>query len=311
MGDGLVKIANRWIGPQYPLFLVAELGITACGSLDRALKLVDAVAAAGADAAKFIVTDPEKTMSRRDLPFTYEVIPRPVVVAIADEHGLKYVPPGPRQVTRPLYDLLAECRFSFDDWCEIRNHCRARGVIFFATADYPEGVDLLESLDVPAHKLSCWDIAYTPLLAKMRATGKPVLVDVGTATAEEVLRAIPDEENILFVHDPHPPDWNMSRLRGFFRPDYPVGFSSPGRESWCDYVALGGGACLIEKRLTLRRDEPTGHHHAISLEPDEFSEWVRSMRLAEARLREDPWGGSEKAWQDRATYTRGPDGRMA
>jgi len=292
-----VKIADHEIGPAAPLFLVAEVGITAGGSVARACALVDAVAEAGAQAAKFIVTDPAQVMSRAEVPFTYET----------------YALGATARMTRSLYGLLAETRMTRDQWRLVQAHCSTRGVVFFATTDHLAGVWLLEELDVPAYKLSAWDIAYTPLLDAMRATFKPVLVDVGTCTREELFRAIPDEHNLLFVHDPHPHegrDWQMSRLRHFFRPDYPVGFASPGRESWCDFVALGGGACLIEKRLTLRRDEPTGHHHAISLEPDEFAAWVREIRVAEAALREDPFVGSEHAWAERKKYDRDENGRQ-
>ena len=299
-----MNIAEHEIGPAEPVFLVAELGVTSGGDVKRACALVDAVAAAGAHAAKFIVTDPEKIMASRDRLFEY---------ATTDYVGVLKGAMTPlyleRTKARPLYDLLAETRFTFDEWVTIRDYCHTRGVIFFATADHLEAVAMLEALQVPAHKLSAWDIAYRPLLHAMRATGKPVLVDVGTATREEVYAAMPEEHHLLFVHSPHPPDWQMSRMRHFFCPEYPVGFASPGRESWCDFVALGGGACLLEKRLTLRRDEPTGHHHAISLEPDEFRDWVKLIRQAEAALREDPFGGSDAAWAERRKYDRNAEGK--
>ena len=304
-----MKIADHPLGPGHPVFLVAELGITACGDVKRACALVDAVADAGVPAAKFIVTDPSKTMASRALEFAYDVMSGPAVAVRDDEGEVHYLPPVMR-ATRPLYDLLAECTFTFDEWVTIRDYCHTRGLVFFATVDHLDGVDLLEALQVPAYKLSCWDIAYWPLIAKLRTTGKPLLVDIGTATREEVAAVLPVEQNMMFVHDPHPPDWNMGRMRHFFRPDYPVGFSSPGRESWCDFVALGGGACLIEKRLTLRRDETRGHHHAISLEPDEFTAWAKEIRRAEATLRVDEFAGTAQGWADRKTCTRGEDGRI-
>ena len=287
-----MKIAGRAIGPGHPVFLQAELGVTTNGNLRRALELVDVVANAGADAAKFICTNPDAIMRSKDGLFTYETM-----------HG---------RTTRPIYHLLKETMFTFAEWAQIAARCRARGIIFYATVDWLGGLDLLAPLDPPAWKVSCWDLTWRPLLAALRATGKPVLVDVGTATREEVRAAIPDDAaDLLFVHDPHPRDgrdWNMSRVRGFFQPTYPFGFSSPGRELWCDFVALAGGACLIEKRLTAARDDPEGHHHAVSLEPDEFTAWVREIRLAEAALAEDPFAGSEAAWADRKMYDRDAEG---
>jgi sialic acid synthase SpsE len=283
-----------------------ELGVTTVGTLSRALELIDAASAAGVDACKFILTDPDKIMASKDRLYTYETL----AIAGMSEDGANRIYEV-RKATRPIYDLLKETMFTPDEWRTIQARCAQKGLIFYATTDYLEGVDFLESLNVPAHKVCAWDIAFTPLIDKVRATGKPVLVDVGTATREEVQRAIPDEQNIMFVHAPHPfyrLDWNMSRLVGLFRPDYAVGFSSPGRETWCDFMALGGGACLIEKRLTLRRDDPAGHHHANALEPDELRQWVKDMHDADLARREAPFDGTIAAWQEREKYDRNADG---
>lgn len=298
-----MRIADRLIAPGAPVFLSVELGVTPNGDLKRALELIDACAHAGADAAKFIVTDADVVMTDREQMFAF--------------HRMRGE--TPEIVYEPIYDLLKHTQFTFDEWVTIRDHCHLRGLIFYATADHLAAVDMLEALQVPAYKLCAWDIAYQPLIDTMRETHKPILVDVGTATREEVNAAIPIEENeanpdskYLFVHAPHPhgaKDWNMERVSGFFRPGHPFGFSSPGRDSWCDFVALGGGACLLEKRLTFRRDEPTGHHHAISLEPDEFRDWVRQIRFAETTLREDAFAATALAWEERTKYDRGPDGR--
>ena len=94
-----MRIADREIARGEPVFISVELGVTPNGNLKRALELIDACAHAGADAAKFIVTDVDKIMSARDVPFTYETMD------------------GPR--TRPIYDLLKETQFTFDEWVTI------------------------------------------------------------------------------------------------------------------------------------------------------------------------------------------------
>lgn len=288
-----MKIADYEVGPDAPIFLVAELGVTANGSLNTALSLVDAVADAGATAAKFICTSPDKIMASRDVTFTYDTMTG--------------------QATRPLYDLLKETEFSFREWETIRDHCHQRGVVFFATADHLEAVDMLEALGVPAWKVCAYDLTYHPLTHAMALTRKPILIDIGTAEFLDWFRARGLARGAAMpLLAPHPHgdrDWNFSRPRviGPGTPWETWGFASPGRESWCDFLAIGLGACLLEKRLTLRRDEPRGHHHAISLEPHEFKQWVKQVRLAEAALREDPWGGSEQAWVDREKYRRRPE----
>jgi sialic acid synthase SpsE len=300
-----MKIADRAIGPGEPVYLVSEIGVTANGDVDRAKALIEATAAAGADAVKFICTSPSKIMASRAPEFTYDALE---LAAIGEDGSGRRYELRPR--TRPLYDLLAETEFPPEAWPALKAHADQCGVTFFVTVDYLDAIPMLTDLTA-AWKVSAWDIAWLPLIHALRATGKPVLVDVGTATRAEVLAALPDERELLFVHAPHPhghADWQMSRLCGFFRADYPVGFSSPGRASWCDYLALGGGACLLEKRITLRRDEPRGHHHAVSLEPAEFREWVRSMREADLARREDPFGGTTAAWAERARFNRNAHG---
>lgn len=299
-----MKIGEREIGPGHPVFLQVEAGVTTMGNVRRTCEMIDAAAAAGMDAFKMIVTDPLKVESRPNRLFSYEQW-HPA------ENFTEQVTPYVTEHRRPIGDLLAETVFSYDDWKILRDYCHSRGLIFYATADHLDAVDMLESLGVPAHKLCAWDIAFYPLLEAMRKTGKPILVDVGTATREEVIAAIPDSRQVIFVHSPHPlagRNWNMNRLTRFFEPDIAYGFSSPGREDWCDFMALGGGASLIEKRLTLNRTEPLGHHHAISLEPDELKVWARAMRMADQARLEDPFAGTEEAWEERRRNDRMPNG---
>src|SRR5262245_7024245 len=170
-----MRIAEKSLGPGHPVFIAAELGVTACGSLKRAFALIDACAEAKIDACKFIVTDPDKIMRGRDKTFTYEALKYFGQLSAQPLYEVE-------TATRPLYDLLGEMKFTFDEWVQVRGYCHTKGLIFFATADHLDAVDMLELLQVPAYKLSAWDIAYWPLIDRMIATKRPVLVDVGTAT---------------------------------------------------------------------------------------------------------------------------------
>jgi len=249
----------------------------------RAKNLIRAVATAGVQAAKFIVTDPRRLTTRPQEPFTYATAA------------------GPR--TRPIGDVLAETVFTPTQWREIRDYCRDLGVVFYATTDYEAGIDLLESLDVPAHKVCAWDIRHLPLIRAMASTRKPVLVDIGTATEQEYVEALEAAGPLAFpVHAPHPTktsDWNMARIQ----PGW--GFSSPEREIWCDFTALGLGAWLVEKRLTLQRNDLTGHHHVQSLDPEEFRDWARAIFAAALALREPAYGpGTAHAATERVRWGR-------
>jgi sialic acid synthase SpsE len=292
-----VNIGPRAIGPGQPVFILAEIGTTSMGDVRRACDLIDAAADAGADAIKPILTLPDKILGNLNTPYTY--------------------PTAQGVVTRPIGEVLRETILSEDDWRTMRDHAHKRGLVFFATTDHEDGVAFLETLDVPAHKSSSWDVAHLPLLRAMAATGKPVLVEIGTATAEEEEAVFNLPAAVIPVLAPHPTgeagahDWNMDRL-GLWRNRIVLGgdaecclaFSSPGRSTWCDFVALGAGACVIEKRLTLDPGEWRGHHHVVSLSPTEFAAWVVVMRRADAALMEDPYFGTPDAWLERAKYDR-------
>jgi len=286
----MIKIGSREIGPHRPIWLIVETGVTHVGDLERAFQLIDAAAKAGAEAVKFQVCDPDRLLSNREEPFRYEL-------------------GGAATVERPIYDVLSEVMtFTPAEWARVRDRCHARGVQFFATADYEEGVDLLDALDVPAHKCSSWDITHLPLLQRMARGGKPVLVDLATCTSEEALRVRKTlGDQAIFLHAPHPTragDWHLSRLEELRRRS-PWGYSSPDRQEWPDALAVFAGTHIVEKRLTLDRLSTRGHHHWISLEPPEYAEWARRVRQWEQWRTEGPWGpGSLLASAERLRWGR-------
>ena len=280
-----MKIADYSLEPGAPVVLQVEAGVTHCGNLEKAMRLADAAADAGFQVYKAQCCDPDK-LGDPTLPFT-------------DDRGRTY----------PIGEALQSVgRFTVDEWRELRNHCLDRGLLFYATADYLEGVDLLETLNVPAHKACAHDLTYLPLLEKMAATGKPVLYDLGPAmtweawTAHDVLG-----RRGVAMHSPHPTpagDWQLARMRELLGP---WGYSAPGRDSAADFAAVALGARILEKRLTLDRDDPDGHHHTIALEPDEARDWVRAIRALEAAFREPAWGyGSAAQQTEMGKWRRNP-----
>lgn len=291
-----MNIAGREVGYGHAVFLQAELGTAHMGDLKRAFDLIDAAKAAGMDAAKFIITDPEQVECPAGDPYTYDTAAGPV--------------------TKPIATLTQETTFTWSEWRQIRDYCQTKDIIFFATVDHIGAVALAEALDMPAYKICAWDLGYRELLAAVGHTGKPVIIDVGATNIEELGCAgqMLGKSSRLWLNAPHPHgdlDWNMSRIRWGI--DALWGFSSPGRDLWCDFVALGRGAVALEKRMTLDRQELRGHHHWIALDPPELADWVRQVRLAERTLVEDPWAATEGAWAARKRYDRTlrmPDGRV-
>jgi len=267
-----IGIAGKRIGASEPVFIAVETGVTCNGDVDTALRVIDAAAEAGADAVKFMIIGADHFMSDRSVTYTYEWA-------------------GGRNAEN-MYAMFKGLEFTRPQWERIRDHCRARGLVFYATVDYLPGVDLAEELGIPAYKLSSWDTGNLPLIKKMAHTGKPLQIDTGPITLGEIdklLRFIRDhgDNEVILVHCSHALTDDGINLRSIPHLaavfDLPVGYSADSRDHVPDLVAVGLGARLLEKRVTLDRNYK-GHHHIKALEPAEFAAWVAMIRRAEAML---------------------------
>ncbi|SDH15059.1 N-acetylneuraminate synthase family protein [Roseospirillum parvum] len=284
-------IGDRSIGPGHPCYLIVEVGTTCLGDIDHALALVEAGAAAGVDAVKFQVIDPDQ-ISDPAVTYTYRS--------------------GGETFEANMKEMFSRLAFSEAEWQRIADHCAAHGVHFFATVDYPAGVDLLDRLGAPAHKLGAWDATYKELIEKVGATGKPTFVDLGPATEQEVAQMAQwfqeaGGSSLIFLHDYHtsePSQMNMRAVQ-FLDQTYPwpVGYSSPGLDHDLDFLALGLGATCLEKRLILSRQQ-RAFHADESLEPDELKDWVARIRRAEASLGTVAIRPSDKDLADARKYYR-------
>lgn len=251
--------------------MIAEVGTTCLGDIDKALGLVRAGAQAGVDAVKFQVIDPTQLS---DTSVSYG-----------------YVVEGERVETN-MHEMFEQLVFTEAQWRQIADACEAQGVHFFATVDYLEGVDMLERIGVPAHKMGAWDCTYRPLIEHIAATGKPLFVDLGPTTQDElddIVRWFAEAggESLLFLHDFHTDvdsEMNLAAVR-YLSESYPwpAGYSAPGLDHDLDFAALAMGAHFIEKRLVLSRSEPAFHVHE-SLEPSELKEWVDRLRHVERAI---------------------------
>ena len=266
-----IQIGDRLIGPGQPCFLVVEVGTTCLGDLDNALKLVEAGAAAGVDAVKFQVIDPDQLSDTK----------------------VEYQFSANGQTQRAnMKEMFSRLQFNREQWAAIRDACNAKGMLFFATVDYPGGVDLLEELDVPVHKMGAWDVTYLPLVKKIAETGKPIFVDLGPANEQDVDDLVEHflkfgGKTVLFMHDFHTQDPAQMNMRTIAylnaKFSWPAGFSSPGRNDDLDFLALGLDAYYLEKRLILSRSLKAFHADE-SLEPDELKDWVTRVRRAEKAM---------------------------
>jgi N-acetylneuraminate synthase/N,N'-diacetyllegionaminate synthase len=271
---GELTIAGRRIGSGAPCFVIAEAGVNHNGSIDKAIALVDAAAASGADAVKF------QTFSADRL-------------ASADAPKARYQMEGTPEAESQR-DMLR--RLELDEAAHriLMTRAAERRILFLSSPFDEESADLLERLRVAAFKIPSGELTNHRFLEHVACKRLPMIVSTGMATLAEVEEAVavirrsgaPDFALLHCVSAyPAPPeDANlraMATLAGAC--GVPAGWSdhTPGTEIAIAAVALG--AAIVEKHLTLDRTLP-GPDHAASLEPDDFGVMVAAIRNVAAAL---------------------------
>jgi N-acetylneuraminate synthase len=193
---------------------------------------------------------------------------------------------------RTLYDLYREAMTPWEWYPQLAAAARDAGIQCFASAFDAESVEFLVAHGAPAIKIASFELVDVQLLATAAATGKPVLVSTGMATYDEIDRAVRTVRcagtggiglfrcNSAYPADPHQMDLRtLPNMRAAWHA--PVGLSDHTPDVTAATVAVALGACMIEKHMTLSRDDG-GPDAAFSLEPDEFAALVHAVREAES-----------------------------
>ncbi len=280
-----IRIASKVVGLQHPPFIVAEMSGNHNQSLERALEIVDAAAQAGAHALK-IQTYTADTMTL-DLDCDE--------FFISDPHSL--------WKGKSLHRLYEEAHTPWEWHKPIFDRCRERGVIFFSTPFDESAVDFLETLDVPCYKIASFENTDLPLIRKVAATGKPLVISTGMATLIEIgetvwtSREAGCEELILLKctssYPASPEDSNLKtipHMRQEFQCE--VGLSDHTHGVGVAVASVALGATVIEKHLTLRRADG-GVDSAFSLEPEELLSLVEETKRAWLALGKTTYGSTE------------------
>ncbi|WP_346775954.1 pseudaminic acid synthase [Micromonospora sp. HNM0581] len=271
-----LKIGSHLVGTGERPFVVAEMSGNHNGDLDRALSIVDAVAASGAHALKLQTYRPDTITIDVDTPD----------FRISGGHEL--------WGGQNLYRLYEKAHTPYEWHRPIFERARAQGLTVFSSPFDASAVRLLEELDAPAYKIASSELVDLPLIRLVAATGKPMVISTGMATLAEIDAAVRTAREggaggiILLACTasyPAPPaDSNLRRipvLADTF--GVPVGLSdhTPGIGVPVASVALG--ACFIEKHVTLDRADG-GVDSDFSLDPSELAALVVESERAYAAL---------------------------
>jgi N-acetylneuraminate synthase len=261
------KIGTRSVGDGAPCYVIAEVGNNHNGDFDRAIALVDAAIAAGADCAKF-------QMRKLD-----EVYRASSLSGKDDDLAVEYT-----------LDLLRRFELPTAQQKKIAEYCAAKGIEYLCTPWDAKSVAVLEGFGVQAYKVASADLTNLPLLACLAATGKTLIVSTGMSTTDEIKSAAKflDDRDASYVllhcQSTYPAALHNIHLRFMetLREIHPiVGYSGHERGVAVSTAAVALGAVVIERHITLDRGME-GPDHAASLEPEEFKTLVSGIREVEA-----------------------------
>ncbi|KAA6448042.1 pseudaminic acid synthase [Bacillus atrophaeus] len=278
-----IIIDGRSIGPHHPPFIIAEMSGNHNQSLERAFKIVEAAAKAGAHALKIqTYTADTMTLNMNTKDFTIE-----------DNNSL--------WSGSTLYTLYQQAYTPWEWHKPIFDKCRELGMIPLSTPFDESAVDFLEDLGVPIYKIASFENTDIPLIKKVAATGKPIIISTGMATVAEIdetIRAAKEagcKELILLkctsTYPASPENTNIStipHMKELF--NCQVGLSDHTMGTGVAVASVALGATVIEKHFTLSRADG-GVDSAFSLEPPELKELVIE---------------TERAWQALGQITYGP-----
>jgi len=281
----VIKISDKFIGFDHPPFVIAEMSGNHNQSLERALEIVEAAAKKGAHALKIQTYTPD-TMTL-DL----------------DEREFHISDPKSLWAGTSLYKLYGEAYTPWEWHKPIFDRAKELGMIAFSTPFDDTSVDFLESLDVPCYKIASFENTDLPLIRRVAATGKPLIISTGMASIAELddtvraareagckdlillkctstYPATASNTNILTI--PH-----MRELFGC-----EVGLSDHTMGVGVSVASIALGATVIEKHFTLNRADG-GVDSTFSMEPAEMAQLVQEVERAWQAMGQISYGATE------------------
>ncbi len=268
-----LKIGRRFIGPGYPVYIIAEIGSNFNNDIDQAKKLIDAAKDCGADAVKFQSFIAEKIICKE---------------AFTEKSSFQSKWEG------PVYDVYKRAEFPREWHRKIADYSKKKNIDFFSAPYDFEAVDLLDEIDVPVFKIGSGDITYLSLIRYIAEKGKPIIMGTGSSTigeieeAVDVIRSTGNNDIILLQcitnypsHFEHANIRAMVTIGNTFQTLIGYSDHTPGSIVPLGAVALGGS--VIEKHFTLDRSM-RGPDHPFAMDTIDFKKMVEDIRTLEKAM---------------------------
>lgn len=268
-----IKIGKKFIGPNQPVFIIAEAGVNHNGNFKLAKKLIDAAAQAGVDAVKFQTFNPKDLVTKTALRAEYQ---------------------AKNMEKESQYDMLKKLMLPREWHKELKDYAEKKGLIFLSTPFSKDDTDFLIKLGVPAIKIGSSDTNNTPYLVHIAAKNIPIILSTGMSDLKEIkesvrtiLKSGNDKLAVLHCTTNYPTPFEEANLKvietlrkdlGLISglSDHTLGIESP-------IAAVALGAKIIEKHFTLDKNLP-GPDHRASLKPEELKKMVTSIRNIEKAM---------------------------
>lgn len=254
------NVGPRTIGVGQPVFIIAEIGVNHDGDEATCARLIDAAAAAGADAAKLQIVDADESYVKGSLSHT-----------TFKDRGLS------------VDAIMALCA-----------HAKSRGIILFATPGDFASLEILQKAAMPAIKISSGLLSNLPLIKRAGASGLPMIFSSGMSQLGDVAAAL-DTARGAGAQDlailqctsiyPTPPGQVNLRVISQFESEFGIiaGYSDHSLGPLACVAATAAGAHILEKHITFDQSL-AGADHALSATPGEFAQMVDQVRLVELML---------------------------
>jgi N-acetylneuraminate synthase len=262
-----IKLGNRYVGKDEPVYIIAEIGINHNGDPAIARKLIDAAAQAGADCVKFQMRDLESLYGKTS--------------AINPKENLS---------TQYSLDLLAKVQIPPEELFALFEYAKEKGLFPLCTPFDIASAKRLSDYGMVAYKIGSPDFTNHELLRAIIARGKPIIVSTGMSDEREIkatnwlLRRLGAKYILLHCNSTYPAPFQDIQLRLMNRLGTAVyGYSGHERGINVAIAAVARGAKVVEKHITLDRNME-GTDHKASLTPEEFREMVLAIRQVEAAL---------------------------
>jgi len=263
----LLTIGKSKIGDNFPTYIIAEIGGN-FSTFEQGKKLIDAATSCGANAVKIQTFKADKLVSE------YATFDMPSV--------------GGR---KKQLDVIRKLELNEKIQKKLFEYCTNKKMTFFSTPSHPDDVDFLENIGIKLYKIGSDDLTNIPLIKYISKCKKPTIISTGMSNMKEIKDAVEayssQNSKLALLHCvsmyPYDPKYSNLNAINTMKKEFkiPIGWSDHTKEIGTCIAAAALGANIIEKHFTLNK-KAKGPDHALSSDPRDFSNMVKSIRLIEA-----------------------------